>query len=118
MGTIRHHAIVVTFGNYTDAAKAHKLAKDLFTSQVSGVIGPVTNGYFSFFIGPDGSKEGWRESNSLNARRAWFLNLLEDLRESGAHSEYVEVSYGADGGAAAVTSDSASGTNSIQEDGS
>ncbi|MGG3872975.1 hypothetical protein [Brevibacillus laterosporus] len=64
MGTIKHNAIVVTDADYAmdKLELVHKKAQELFSSLVSPIIKSNSNGYQSFFVAPDGSKEGWEES--------------------------------------------------------
>lgn len=71
MGYIRHDAIVVTAGSDEDAECARQKAVDLGL-RVSGLVPGTTNGYVSFLIAADGSKEGWEESHRHDAaRKAW-----------------------------------------------
>lgn len=81
MGYIRHNAIVVTGGGYPEADekfyKAHKKAKELFDSLVSEVIEGLTNGYKSFFIAPEGSKEGWSLSDIYDLKRHEIASFID-----------------------------------------
>ena len=53
----------------------------------------MTNGQSSFFIAPDGSKEGWATSdNGDNARK----EFLDWLLKSDNYCDYVEVIFGGD----------------------
>ena len=52
----------------------------------------VTNGYHSFCVLPDGSKEGWDESDAKDEARA---ALIKYLRLS-ARLEFVELRFGHD----------------------
>lgn len=61
MGYMRHHAIVVT--TYTDDHARLALGKALeLGMSCSDVVASPVNGYLSFFVAPDGSKEGWARS--------------------------------------------------------
>ena len=91
MGWIRHHAIVVTGGDYDDSvAKAHEKAVELCEALVSPVLESKINGYLSFFVAPDGSKEGWEESDKGDEARASFKAWL---RGSGSYVRWVEIEY-------------------------
>lgn len=94
MGYMRRHAIVVT-GDALEESKdilaAHSKATEIFP-WVSPVSPPATNGERSFFVPPDGSKEGWEESRKGDERRAKFLRWL---REAGC-VHWVEVCYAED----------------------
>lgn len=98
MGYRCHHAIVVTSWGALD--KAHEKAVSLFgiSSQVTPIVGPVINGYTSFMIGPDGSKEGWEPSNVGDLKRDAFCAWLdEQAYEDGSSCfQWAEVQYGDD----------------------
>lgn len=97
MGYNVEHAIVVTSWEKKLLAKAHKKAEAIFP-HVSEVVQHVTNGGGSFLVPPDGSKEGWDESNDGNKRRAEFVAWLDKQRyEDGSTSlRWVEVLYADD----------------------
>jgi hypothetical protein len=109
MGYERHHAIVVT--TFVDNAllEAHVMARKTFDpSQVSTSVRSVTNGMTSFFVGPDGSKEGWHESEKGDDRRAAFIRWLDSKRYEDGSSVYdwAEVQYGDGDGDTCVTAHS------------
>ena len=71
MGLIQHDAIVVT-GVLKDIWPAWEKAGELELAPTQ-ITPPVVNGYQSFLIPPDGSKEGWAESAVWEERRcAWI----------------------------------------------
>lgn len=103
MGYIKHHAIIVTgweqdrIGWIIHEASRLKMR----------VIGPsreVINGYISVLVCPDGSKEGWPDSDSGDNARAQFKAWLNAQRYEDGSSplEWVEVAYGSDDGTATV----------------
>jgi hypothetical protein len=95
MGYLRRHAIVVTGDDYEeskDINAAHAKATEIFP-WVSEICPPQVNGEQSFFIPPDGSKEGWGESEEGDKRRDTFVEWLE--RFSGC-VHWVEVCYAED----------------------
>ncbi len=101
MGYIRHHAIVVTGGDHRgDAIRAHAKAVEIFPArQVTDVLPAAVNGYQTFLIGPDGSKEGWAESDEGNANRARFITWMREARmrdENPVWVDWVCVQYGDD----------------------
>jgi hypothetical protein len=67
MGTINHDAIVITSWKPELVASAVAKATALGL-QVLGPSTPVTNSFSSCLICPDGSKEGWPESNDYDAK--------------------------------------------------
>lgn len=103
MGYIAHNAIVVTSWNEDAIGKAHIKAIEL-GCHVSNIVDSKMNGYASFLIAPDGSKEGWGDSDKGDARReAWKAWTHELAYEDGSSSlHWVEVRFGSDDGDASV----------------
>ena len=94
VGYLRRHAIVVTgddFRESKDILEAHAKATEIFP-WVSPVSPPATNGERSFFLPPDGSKEGWEESRRGDERRDRFVEWLRT--KSSVY--WVEVCYAED----------------------
>lgn len=100
MGYIKHHTIVVTTGLDSMMPIAHNKAKEIFATGVSEIIKSNINGYLSFFVCPDGSKEGWQESTEGDERRKVFVEWIQkQAYEDGSNSlSFVEVFYGEDNG--------------------
>jgi len=104
MGYIKHHAIVVTSWDNELLEKVHDRARDIFngTTALLTLITPATiNGYASFLIAPDGSKEGWAESDIGNEKRKEFIDWIEVTGEMIGHPmslNYIEVQFGDDHG--------------------
>lgn len=108
MGYMRHHAIVVTTF-VGDIEEAHAKAVELFSSWggeradtgvVSEIVGSWINGYHSFFIAPDGSKEGREESENGDKARDEFIAWIEAEQR---YLRYVEVQFADDDGVVKVT---------------
>lgn len=104
MGYTRHHAIVVTGllrdncgVSFPRIEDAHAEARALFP-RVTEIIESDLNGYGSFLIPPDGSKEGWSESDEGDAKRARFTGWLRSKQYEDGSSPFrwVEVQYGDD----------------------
>ncbi len=72
MGYIKHNAIIVTSWDGDKIAEAHKKAREIF-EWVSEISPSAINGYRSFFVPPDGSKEGWPESFNGDNDRKEFI---------------------------------------------
>jgi len=98
MGYIKHNAIIVTSFDVVHLHTIYDLAYDIFyAGEGWNIISPIMqspiNSYQSFFIAPDGSKEGWGDSHKGDELRQQFkdeakaLNLFVDI---------VEVAYGGD----------------------
>lgn len=97
MGYIRHHSIIV-IGHEEAIAAAHGRAVELLAHLVSPVVSSQLNGTASFFVAPDGSKEGWAESEAGDQRRAVFVEHLVALRGTGMGVDFAEVVLGDDNG--------------------
>lgn len=93
MGYIRHDAIVVTSWKPRLIDAARNKAVELGMT-VSEVIESPTNGYSSFLIAPDGSKEGWESSyRGDDSREEWvaWMRLQPDN-----WVDWVAINYGGD----------------------
>lgn len=108
MGWMRHHAIVVTSWEDEWLEEAHREARAIFGAQVTNITLPAVNGYRSFLVPPDGSKEGWEESDAGDKRRERFVAWLSAATyEDGSTSlKWVEVQYGDDGNDTRIVHDS------------
>lgn len=99
MGYIRHNAIVVTADGNNLARErlniAYKKAKELFGDLVSEIVDSPWNKHRSFFIAPDGSKEGWEPSNEFDLKRTEFADFLDSLAfEDGSNCiRFVDVAF-------------------------
>lgn len=104
MGYIKHHAIAITSFHEELLKKAHNKAKQIFDDTVTEIIKSKMNRYYSFFISPDGSKEGWDDSELGNKRRKTFLNWCQkQAYEDGSNAlSYAELFYGEDNGYAEI----------------
>lgn len=110
MGYMRHHAFLVTTFDQGRAQAAHEKAMGIFGQLVSELNESIVNGYYSFAIFPDGSKEGWGTSDQGDEGRALFRNWLELQRYEDYSSPYdwvwVEVQYGDDNRETRIVADS------------
>jgi hypothetical protein len=98
MGYMRHHTIVVTSWDAPRIEAAHTKALELFERRLVSEITPLAvNHYRSFFIAPDGSKEGWPESDENDEARQAFIEYLQDVGggEDG-YIDWVAVQFGDD----------------------
>ena len=107
MGYIKHHTIVVTGCKDEHIEEAQKKAVEIFeetckdemikppygSNIISPIIGSLSNSQKSFFIAPDGSKEGWQTSNNCNNARTAFLDWLDNAEN---YCYYIEVVFGGD----------------------
>jgi len=102
MGHTTHNAIIVTSWEEDLLQKANEKAISIFGSiaAVSPITPATMNGYRSFLIAPDGSKEGWDHSNIGDQKRACFINWLDAQAydDGGNALDYVEVQFADDYG--------------------
>jgi hypothetical protein len=89
MSVTQHNAIIVTAHSEQRAEAAWQRASEL-DMLISPIAEDDVNGWCTFVVFPDGSKEGWPESDEGDRQRAKFREWL--------HAEgccrWVEVSYG------------------------
>lgn len=94
MGYIAHNAVICTTWKKEHAAEAHLKAVEIFTGdRVTEIIETKLNGYFTFFVAPDGSKEGWEHSEHGDRLRNQFMDFC---KESRLYLDAVDVRYGGD----------------------
>ena len=108
MGYIKHNAIIVTGwqeGKVLEARnKAIEIFEDCFSGEptakpygsklISEIIPGLINGQSSFFIAPDGSKEGWETSQNGDTAREQFCKWLDSEQDN--YCDYIEVRFGGD----------------------
>jgi hypothetical protein len=124
VGYIRHHAIIVTGSNGDFIRRAHMEARVIAERHsiggygeaiVSPLVGPFMNGAESFFVAPDGSKEGWAMSGDGDEFREEFVEWLraQAYDDGSSPLAWVEVQYGDDNRVTAVInhSDDAAASN-------
>lgn len=104
MGTIKHHSIIVTGFDKIQINIVRTKAIELFTienydiSDHSNLVSNILfgmNGYMSFFIAPDGSKEGWSDSDFCDNVRAEFIKWMDD-NQKDICCDYIEIKFGGD----------------------
>lgn len=104
MGYFRRHTIVVSDSIKSNIELAHVKALDYFSNRmVSNILNAPINEFYSFFIGPDGSKEGWDESNNYDELRDEYINWL---KSNNMCMDWVYLQYGDDDGYTTLLDDS------------
>lgn len=101
MGYIRHHAMIVTSWRPESVTEAHAEAERLFAdthAHVTPIGPPAVNAETSFAVLPDGSKEGWGDSDEADAAREALKAYLLDMETKGSWCSWVEVNFGGDDG--------------------
>ena len=108
MGYMRHHTIIVCSWNEQLLASVHSEAVTIFDTQVSNIVKSKMNGYYSFFIAPDGSREGWEDSDEGDKKRNEFIGYLETQKyeDSSTPVAWVEIQFGDDEGETKIIRDS------------
>lgn len=99
MGYIRHEAIVVTAFDIEHLERARSLAIEAGLPVSERVPSPV-NSYQSFFVAPDGSKEGWVDSDRYEVARASFIKAMRS--DEQLYCDWVLVSFGGDANTARI----------------
>jgi len=107
MGYMRYHAIIVSSWNDELLAKAHAVALSIFP-HVSNIVPHIKNGGGSFFVPPDGSKEGWDASDEGDDRREQFVKWLKEqcYDDFSTSTPWIEVQYADDEKESRILSDS------------
>ena len=108
MRNIRHHALVVTCNDRDVLESIRAKALELFKLHMEATKGALLaseikvsliNHYATFFIMPDGSKEGYDASDDSDIIRDKLIDYIKPLIPSDVyHLSYAEVSFGADDG--------------------
>ena len=107
MGYFRHKTIVFTSWNF-DYLKEVRDKGILIYERVfkeggypcephkmfSNFTGSIVNGQTSFFIAPDGSKEGWEASKLSDEAATELLKWLDNNEEN--YTDYTYISFGGD----------------------
>lgn len=108
VGSALHHALIVTASDEATIRAAHDHARTLLDLRVVSVnsaadmLTPVLhtylNGYCSFALLPDGSQEGYEDSDEGDRVRDELVMWLEAQRdeESSSRFDWVEVAYGSE----------------------
>lgn len=98
MGYFRHDAIIVQGEDRNGIEIAHEHAVNVFaltTVKVTEITPAVINASRAFLIAPDGSKEGWTESDEGDRTREVYLEFLEQ-DERVQLLDWVRVNFGGD----------------------
>lgn len=98
MGYMRHNAIVVTSSSPSAFDKVYAFAV-ASGACVTNVVDGVVNGYRSFMVCPDGSKEGWAQSEVGDLQRFAILDYIRTFawpEDGSSPIDWVEVQFGDD----------------------
>lgn len=95
MGYTVHDAIVVTAFKAEHAERAREKAVSLGL-RTSALVISAMNSWHSFFIAPDGSKEGWPDSDMFDKLRSEWVAWARDAHKEDVWLHFVAVRYGGD----------------------
>ncbi len=99
MGYMRHHAILVTSWDSQKLREARNFAVTITGERlVTRIIDGLVNSQATFVVVPDGSKEGWAESDNGDQWRAHIISWIQNQRyDNGSNVlSWAEVQYGDD----------------------
>lgn len=108
MGYIKHQAVIaVVIDDSSDVDQlrrqlAELIDKPFISSAEQLLVGPtpsLVNGYVTYALLPDGSKEGWSTSDLGDRARQIFI---DHFRALGSYSQVIEVSFDEDSVTSAV----------------
>jgi hypothetical protein len=98
MGDMNHNAVIATTSNDKEVARIRRWVDTIGPdSKTLFLFGPsAINNESTVVMVPDGSKEGWADSNAGNDLRAEFIFELEKANYSDGSNpwSYIEVGYG------------------------
>lgn len=111
MGNINHNAVIATTWNndcfermvaWISQLKHENPFDNNNPPEMFMISGRVINGYRTIILIPDGSNEGWKESEVGNNLRDTFIQRLEEDKYEDESSpwDYIEVGYGCFGNTA------------------
>lgn len=93
--------MVITSAFNEEIKEVRKFA-ELCNLNPTDIMDSPYNGYMTFFIPPDGSKEGWQPSNDGDEERNRFKRFI---RKRHLYLDWTEISYGGDDGYSKVEDD-------------
>lgn len=98
MGYIRHHTIAITSWKKEELEKLHIKINAIAPNIITNIYKSPLNGYHTFYLIPDGSKEGWEESEAYNEIRNRIKNIIKEMKyDDGSNCiRFCELYYGGD----------------------
>lgn len=97
MGYMKHDAIIVTTFDAGAASLALTRAQELTLPTTDITLG-IADSQYTFVIVPDGSKEGWAESDKMDATRGQYLSWLnaQAYKDGSNILDFIAVRFGGD----------------------
>ena len=104
MGYMKHDAIIVTSWNTEAIEEAAAKARE-YGLEVLGPSDKAINSIRTMLVCPDGSKEGWEESDIFENKRFSYLKYLNSVRyeDNSSCLSWVALSYSSDDRDAKIT---------------
>jgi hypothetical protein len=99
MGYMKHKTIVVTHYKRNEIVDVYLMAMKL-PLEISHLSDECTNGYISFCVFPDGSKEGWERSDEADGAMDFLVKYIKEKYE---FMQWVEVVFGDEHGSPRIT---------------
>lgn len=101
MGYLRHKTLVVNGWDAARVLKAHAAAtvifnRDGYGALVSGLVQHAVNAGGAFFIAPDGSKEGWEDSDKVDTALASYIGWLKSDKATDLFLNWALIEIGGD----------------------
>lgn len=98
MGVVNHNAMVITTWSDDRASELQAWIDQLSERDQELIIraGSWVNGLHTFFVAPDGSKEGWDDSDKGDRLRGRIVERLavDDYGDGSSPWSWVEVGFG------------------------
>lgn len=99
MGYFAHDAVIVTTNDYwpetlPNIEEFRESLPEEWRPLVIGPVSGVVNGYITYAFLPDGSKEGWDDSDLGDDYRRWFADLFKT--EERGYPDKVSIRFGGD----------------------
>jgi len=98
MGVMNHNVVIATTWSADRAKELQKWIDGLSNHERKLIVrtGSWANGYCTFIVAPDGSKEGWDTSDEGDALRERFIARLstDNYEDDSSPWSWVEVGFG------------------------
>jgi len=79
MGYIRHHTIAVTSFSKERLKECYEKAKKIENINLTSIYASNINSWYTFYVVPDGSKEGWSASKDGDIAREKLIELIKSM---------------------------------------
>jgi len=105
---IKHHTIVITSNDKVQLDSLRNKVINIYKEKmeakkgaqiISPIIESLINSFSTFYVVPDGSKEGYDASDDGDIVRESIVDLINSFDQAGKENifRFVEIAYGEDG---------------------